>query len=295
MTIIKSFAVGNGDTYYIRHDSDSFTIIDCNLSEENRERIVREIEEQKRDKGVNRFISTHPDEDHIRGLSYLDQESPIVNFYCVENQATKEEVTVDFMKYRELRDSDKAFYLHEDCSRKWLNETDDERGSAGITIIWPDVENERYQEELEKAKQGKSFNDISAIIKYGLSDGITALWMGDLETDFMEAIQHDVDWPEIDILFTPHHGRDSGRLPQGILDALDPSLLVIGEAPSEHLNYPAGYDKITQNSSGDITLQCVTGGVHIYVSNPKYSVDFLDNENMNAFDNYIGTLQVRGT
>jgi beta-lactamase superfamily II metal-dependent hydrolase len=289
---VKSFAVGNGDSYYIRHGSDSFTIIDCNLAQENIERIVEEIEVQKRDKSISRFISTHPDEDHIRGLSYLDQESSIVNFYCVENEATKEEETVDFMKYCELRDSDKAFNLYAGCSRKWLNKTDDERGSAGITILWPDVENERYKEELEKARKGISFNNISAIIKYSMNDGVAALWMGDLETDFMEAIKHDVDWPTLDILFMPHHGRDSGRLPQKILDALEPSLLVLGEAPSEHLDYPAGYDKITQNSSGDITFQCETGKVHVYVSNPNYSVTFLDDENMTAFDNYIGTLQV---
>jgi glyoxylase-like metal-dependent hydrolase (beta-lactamase superfamily II) len=164
LSVIKSFAVGNGDSYYIRHGSDSFTIIDCNLVEEHKERIVEEIEAQKRDKSISRFISTHPDEDHIRGLSYLDQESSIVNFYCVENEATKEEETVDFMKYCELRDSDKAFNLYAGCSRKWLNKKDDERGSAGITIMWPDVENERYQEELEKARKGISFNNISAII-----------------------------------------------------------------------------------------------------------------------------------
>jgi hypothetical protein len=76
------------------------------------------------------------------------------------------------------------------------------------------------------------------------------------------------------------------------LDALEPSLLVLGEAPSEHLDYPAGYDKITQNSSGDITFQCETGKVHVYVSNPNYSVTFLDDESMTSFDNYIGTLQV---
>lgn len=29
MTIIKSFSVGNGDMFAIRHHSDNFTIIDC--------------------------------------------------------------------------------------------------------------------------------------------------------------------------------------------------------------------------------------------------------------------------
>jgi len=31
MSIIKSFAVGNGDMFYIKHNSDNFSIIDCYL------------------------------------------------------------------------------------------------------------------------------------------------------------------------------------------------------------------------------------------------------------------------
>ena len=171
-----------------------------------------------------------------------------------------------------------------------MNKADDERGSSGINILWPDTNNEYYKEELEKAKKGESFNNISAIIKYSLENGIAALWMGDLETDFMESIQEEVSWPEVDILFTPHHGRNSGKIPEKIMDALNPKLLVIGEAPSKYLNYPSGYDKITQNSSGDIIFECVTGKVHIYVSNEDYALDFLEDERMNTFDNYIGTL-----
>ena len=29
MSLIKSFSVGNGDMYYIDHNSDNFTTIDC--------------------------------------------------------------------------------------------------------------------------------------------------------------------------------------------------------------------------------------------------------------------------
>lgn len=35
MSIIKSFSVGNGDTFYIKHGNDSFTVIDCCLDESN--------------------------------------------------------------------------------------------------------------------------------------------------------------------------------------------------------------------------------------------------------------------
>jgi beta-lactamase superfamily II metal-dependent hydrolase len=294
MSIIKSFSVGDGDMFYIKHNSDNFTIIDCYLSDENKEDIVNEILSESRNKGVTRFISTHPDEDHIRGLTYLDERLGILNFYCVKNEATKDDESPDFIKYCELRDSDKAFYIKKGCKRKWMNVSDDERGSSGINILWPDTDNTDFKKALDKAKNGESPNNISPIIKYSLEDGVTALWMGDLETDFMEKIKDEVEWPEVDILFAPHHGRDSGKVPKEILDQLNPKIIIVGEAPSEHLNYYQDYNTITQNSAGDIVFECVTNKVHIYVSNDKYKVDFLDKENVSNFDkyNYIGTLNL---
>lgn len=40
MSIIKTLSVGNGDMFYIKHGSSNFTIIDCNMDENNREDIV---------------------------------------------------------------------------------------------------------------------------------------------------------------------------------------------------------------------------------------------------------------
>ena len=45
MSIIKSFSVGNGDMFYIRHNADSFSIIDCCMDEHSREGILRELKE----------------------------------------------------------------------------------------------------------------------------------------------------------------------------------------------------------------------------------------------------------
>ena len=295
MSIIKSFSVGNGDMFYINHNSDNFTIIDCCLSDDNKETIVDEILSDSKDKGITRFISTHPDEDHICGLGYLDERMGIYNFYCVNNEATKKDETLDFKKYCELRnDSKKAFYIKKGVSRKWMNQSDGERGSAGINILWPDTDNADFKDALDKAKNGDSPNNISAIIKYSLENGVTALWLGDLETDFMEKIKNEVEWPKVDILFAPHHGRESGKIPQEILDELDPKIIIIGEAPSINLNYYEGYNKITQNSAGEITFECVTNKVHIYVSNDNYSVDFLNNDNLEKFGShtYIGTLDL---
>lgn len=280
MTIVKSFSVGNGDMFAIRHASDNFTIIDCYLTNDNKDDILGDIEVLGRGKRVYRFISTHPDEDHILGLELLDAQKEILNFYCVKNQAIKKEIQpksqASFDKYFKLRNSDKAFYIKQGCSRKWMNIGDNERDGANIDILFPVRSNKHFQQALINTENGGSPNNISPIIKC-VCENFTFIWMGDLETNFMEKIENDVDLYKVNVLFAPHHGRDTGKVPKSWLEVLDPDLIIIGEAPSEHLNYYNGYNTITQNSAGDITFLLNDSSCKIYVGNPNYSTIFQNN------------------
>lgn len=193
MSIVKSFSVGDGDMFYIKHNSDNFTTIDCcnystgrtvdwDLFNEH----LDEIKNESRGKIITRFISTHPDDDHISGLEEYENQIGINNFYCVENKATKSDETDDFNKYCELRDGSKHYYLFKGCRRKWMNITDEERGSSGITCLWPITTNEDFKSALQTAKEGGSPNNISPILQYSLDNGAKIMWMGDLEKDFIE-------------------------------------------------------------------------------------------------------------
>lgn len=294
MSFVKSLSVGDGDMFYIRHGSHNFTIIDCCMSSADRDDIVEELRRESAGKSVIRVLSTHPDEDHVRGLAFLDDELGILNFYCVQNEAHLDDSNDDFRRYRELRDSDKAFYLYSGCSRYWLNKTNDECGSSGINIQWPKTSNEDYQMALNEAAAGMSPNNISPIVHYSRNGGVKMLWMGDLETELMNNIEDEVDLSPIDVLFAPHHGRDSGKVPESWLAVLLPKIIVIGEAPAEHLNYYAGYDTITQNSAGDIMFDCGVGQVDIYVSSDSYKVDCLEDYSLSDAHGgyYIGTLEL---
>lgn len=301
MSIIKSFSVGNGDMFYIKHGSDNFTIIDCNMDDMNKEDIVSEIKEEMKDKQIIRFISTHPDQDHLSGLKYLDEQIVIRNFYCVENKATKDDETEDFKHYCKLRDGDAHYYIYRGCSRKWMNEFDgkdpEDHGSAGIHCLWPDVKNDNFKNALSLAEKGEAFNNLSPILTYALNNGAKVMWMGDLEKEFLEEVKDKIDWPEIDILFAPHHGRSSGKVPSDVLEEPNPSLIIIGEALSKYINYYAGYNTITQNSAGDIVFDCESGWVHIYTSSESYNYDksFLtDKKQSNYFyGHYIGSLETK--
>ena len=44
MSILKTLSVGEGDLFYIKHGSSNFTIIDCNMDENNREDIVADLQ-----------------------------------------------------------------------------------------------------------------------------------------------------------------------------------------------------------------------------------------------------------
>lgn len=297
MSKVKSFSVGVGDMFYINHGSSNFSIIDCYLSNDNKKSIVDELKNEASGKDIERFISTHPDEDHIQLLDYLDDQMPIRNFYCVKNEATKEDETTGFKRYCELRDGDKSFYIYKNCSRKWMNQNGPDNngkeiGSSGINILWPNTENQYFKDALKLAKDGGSPNNISPIITYSISEGATYQWMGDLETDFMENIKNEVSLSKVHILFAPHHGRDSGRIPKSMLDILKPNIIIIGEAPSANLNYYQGYNTITQNSAGDITFVNDGKEIHIYVSNINYSVNFLKNKNKSEYNYYLGTLEI---
>lgn len=293
MSIIKSFSVGHGDMFYIRHGSDSFTMIDCCLSDDNRDDIVDELKTASKNKGIRRFISTHPDEDHYGQIEHLDSEIPIYNFYCVKNEAKKVDETASFKHYRKLRDGEHAYYVEKGCARRWLNDSNDERGSAGISIWWPNTSNAEFKKALQQAKEGTAFNNISLIARYAAANNARMLWLGDLETAFMESIEADVPLAPVHIIFASHHGRDSGKIPNSWLDKLKPKIIVIGEAPSRHLHYYGDYKTLTQNTAGDLTFDCAdTNKVHIYTSSDTYSVDFLHDERQSKYDYYLGSLNI---
>lgn len=152
-----------------------------------------------------------------------------------------------------------------------MNDSDESRKASGISILWPDLKNENFKDALNQVNEsGVGANNISAVIRYSFVDGASFLWLGDLETQFMESITDSIKLEKTTVVFASHHGRDSGKIPNSWLEKLDPQIIVIGEAPSRHLHYYSGYDVILQNSAGDIVMNAVDDNVHFYTASSAY-------------------------
>lgn len=310
MPVVKSFKVKSkggqdGDMFYIMHGSDNFTCIDCCLDEDRKEEIISEIKDLRAQKGIFRFISTHPDDDHICGIKDLNAAVHLDNFYCVKNCANNPQGEEDFRAYCDHRDGKGVFHIFKDCSRCWMNKSNEERKCSGINILWPDTTNKAYTEILEQVKDWNNVNNLSPIISYSIANSATFLWFGDMETNFMEQIAKEVKFDEATVLFAPHHGRKSGRVIDEWLAQIKPRIIVIGSAPCEHLDYYDecneinhydGYCTITQNRAGDIAFETDDDWLHIFVSNRNYEPTFrvFDMRKPDAHGcHYIGSINIK--
>lgn len=304
MSVVKSysFPAGDirGDMFYINHDTDNFTIIDCYLKEGDdascrRKEILDEIKGLREQKTINRFISTHPHNDHFLGIEAIDAQSEIINFYAVANEHPANPDDVSLTKYIELRDN-KNYPIVRGLRRNWINGEDAVRKSSGIHFLWPDVNNKEFIEALKKVKEGTNQNDISCVFLY-LVGSARYMWMGDMETDMQNVFfQSEKDnIRKVDVLFHPHHGRKSSAPSKELMDALDPKIIVIGNAPANDLNYDDPDRTITQNRAGDLVFVNVGNAIHIYTQNvyengPKCLVKVEGRGDSSLYGFYLGTL-----
>ena len=310
MSIVKSFSFPRGDirgdTYYIKHGSDSFTVIDSYLltsseyAENNRQKeIIDEIVNESSGR-IRRFISTHPDHDHIAGIEELFRRWPTENFYAVSNDIPTDKDDVSLTKYIELK-REHNYAIEEGIKRKWLNDGDDDHGCSGINFYWPVLTNKTFNGALAKVKKGEEVNNICPVFTYSINKGASYMWMGDLLTSMQEEYYNTCKGkiPQEDILFQQHHGRKSGAVPKDLLDAIDPQIIIIGNAPSEHIDYGDSRMTITQNTAGDLLFDNEGEYIHIYSQNavdnlPGCLEKRLFRATLLGIPYYCGSLKVRG-
>lgn len=307
MSVVKSYSFPEGDVrgdmFYIKHNSDNFTIIDCYLKEGDnsscrKDEILAEIAEESKDKTIKRFISTHPHNDHILGIELLDAQEEIINFYAVANDIPANPDDESLTKYIDLK-ATKNTPIEEGLRRCWINKKDEKRESSGITFQWPKTNVAEFKDALAKVKNGDNPNNISCVFTYSINNGPKFMWMGDMQTEMQEVFLREMkdQLKPVDIFFHPHHGRKTSAPPQELLDILNPKIVVISNAPADDLNYDEPDRTITQNRAGDIVFVNEGDYVHVYTANeyneaPECLERLRDMSDSAKYGHYIGSLNL---
>lgn len=234
-----------------------------------------------KEKGIQnifRFIVTHPDMDHLDGIKDFFDEFSIANFWDTDN---KKEISdkagsggynmEDWKFYKSLRDgkispSTRLTYFSNN-SNLYYNQDNIEILSPTPSII-------------KACNEKGNWNDSSYVILYTPPKANGGNWKilfaGDSEDLTWEHIinNHAEKVKNIDVLFAPHHGRDSNRN-FDFLKSLTPTITLFGNANSNHLAYNKYPEtRITNNQAGYVILDISTQHISLYVKNAEFAKDF---------------------
>lgn len=314
MAIIHFLNVLEGDCNIIQHDSGRVTVIDVSnafndidtdaelkakISKEREERRLRTgvpgdkvdykqkltpdnpisyINDKVKSKNIFRFIITHPDMDHLDGIEDFFTEFNISNIWDsanqkeISNKANSGGYNLDDWEfYKSIRNGKKndikrLEYYAGDVSSYYQEDQ--------IKILSP------TRKILDKCNENEDWNDSSYVLLFTppMSNSRTwkILFAGDSEDSTWEHIlnEYEDEVSNIDVLFAPHHGRDSGRN-FDFLGTLNPRVTLFGNASSKHLaynKYPK--TKITNNQAGYVVLDIKETQITFYVKNFEFARDY---------------------
>jgi beta-lactamase superfamily II metal-dependent hydrolase len=220
------------------------------------------------DRPIFRFILSHPDFDHIRGLDALESSgTKIFNFWDTKHSRDwdpnkdKHSDKPDWDAYQRLRSGNQAklLFLHRGDKGKYFNQDENGvEGGNGLEILSPTPELVRDHDE-----DGKR-NELSYVIRYTTA-GRTIIFGGDAEKNAWESILASYgSGLKCDVLRASHHGRDSGYHQEAV-KAMGPGVAVVSvgkkpetDATNKYRNYCS---KVWSTRwYGDLTLEIDANG-----------------------------------
>lgn len=232
-------------------------------------------------KEIWRFIITHPDMDHLDGIKDLYSEFDILHTWDTDNDKELDlenfgggynpEDWKHYLKIRGKKYTQTTRLTPKSGSEEkyWTNDN--------IKILCP------TKSLVDKANESEDYNHASYALLYTPPKSNGGHWKilfaGDTHDASWEHIleQYEDDVKDIDILFAPHHGRDSDRN-YDFLKTLKPTITLFGNAKSKYLAYDKYPDIITNNQAGYIVMNVTDNRVEFYVKNEKFANDYREKE-----------------
>lgn len=198
---------------------------------------------------IFRFIATHPDLDHLRGLRRISQEQiPILNFWdtnhnIAEKDTDSDDDKAEWAEYQRLRNSTsepKVFFNYRDSQGKYWNQDDSGGPGDGLYILAP------TPELRDAANQAEDPNAHSYVICFQYA-GIKVVFGGDATEDVWESIhqKYGADL-KCHVLKASHHGRDSGYH-QPAVEAMSPQYTIVSVGKKPETDASSKYAQYSDN------------------------------------------------
>lgn len=186
-------------------------------------------------KPIFRYILTHPDCDHMRGLSRLRQEGiRILNFWDTANArnltafaGNDEAHWKEYQRLRSSSDEPRVFRLYRGATNKYWNQDDVGGSGDGIHILAPTPESRDAANRADDPN-GHSY---ALWLQYGEYKVILG---GDCNEAAWQSIwQNYGSHLRCNVLKASHHGRDSGFHTEAV-KAINPeyTIVSVGKKPS---------------------------------------------------------------
>jgi competence protein ComEC len=304
---VRFFNVGHGECTLIEHHSGRLTMVDINTSHDydwnTRQEILAGVggtvgaasrslaeaaalDEAQREltdpvdylerhyagRQLFRFILTHPDLDHMRGLKRLREKVGFANFWDVRH--TKAQPTFrgdndreEWDHYQQLRSGKfgltPRFYDRGDEKFAFARDENQLGNGDNIEILSP------TPALVDACNRAETSNNLSYVLRFRHANR-TVLLTGDVEEDAwtdLETVY--INSLKSDFLQASHHGRDSG-FHASSLKLIAPRVVVVsvGRKPSTdaHAKYKAICNNVwSTRYYGDITLQIADDGTYKWI------------------------------
>jgi competence protein ComEC len=237
--------VGKGNCTIIEHPTERISMIDINdffKSSDDKDLTdpVKYFQTEFSDKGIFRFVLTHPDLDHMSGLNDLANAVSITNFWDTNNNKTIDEDSwedspydkSDWDKYQKLRKSTenpKCLCLYRDGKGDYWTED-------GISILSPtpelvDVSNKAPETDSQK------YHHLSYVLMLEYKEK-RILFGGDASIDVWDDILESCGSASLkaDVFFAPHHGSPN-NVNKEVFKKISPDYVVISVAEGVDYDY----------------------------------------------------------
>ena len=217
----------DSDCTIIEHPSGNLTMVDVGTTGETDP--VDYYYQHLWPRQLFRFIATHPDMDHISGLTRLADAVSIANFWYVAPNVRKDDFEgspyhqEDWLTFQKLVHGRLSPHpispKHRQTGHFW---TDD---GIDIWAPWPQAE--------QVAEQTSKPNLASYILAIRCGQGLTVLG-GDAEAIIWQRLYEAYRLPRIAVFKAPHHGHDTACY-EPVVAAMQPHLTIITpDGDTEH-------------------------------------------------------------